>query len=186
MQCTLCHKTLATIHILDLDDTGTILDDQSLCATCAEGHGYVHPKAAPLKISAEMLEDLIGGMKSGLTEESRETELGCPGCGLTLSQFRAHGRLGCPRCYDVFHQSLLPLLERVHDATSHRGRCPGRPARMAVEDDRLADLRGSLQDAIQAENYELAARLRDQISSMTADSGNAETGSREAGGGNPD
>ena len=165
MQCNVCHKTLATIHVLDLED-GTVVGDQSLCPACAEGAGYVHAKAAPLKISPEMLEDLIGGMKTGIGDEPRDTGDACPACGLTAAQFRARGRLGCPRCYETFRKSLLPLLERVHDATSHRGRCPGKPAILAVEDDKLADLRSSLRDAIDAENYELAARLRDQIQSI--------------------
>jgi protein arginine kinase activator len=167
MQCTVCHKTLATIHVLDLED-GSVIDEQSLCPTCAESAGYVHPKAAPLKISPEMLEDLIGGMKStGSTTEIPETADACPACGLTSAQFRSRGRLGCPRCYEMFRTSLLPLLERVHDGTSHRGRCPRKSARMAGEDDRLAELRSSLQDAITAENYELAADLRDQIQELS-------------------
>jgi protein arginine kinase activator len=67
----------------------------------------------------------------------------------------------------VFRKALLPLLERVHDASSHRGRCPGKPARMADADDKLAGLRLSLRDAINAENYELAASLRDKIQTLT-------------------
>jgi protein arginine kinase activator len=166
MQCTVCHKTLATVHVLDLEN-GSVIDEQSLCPTCAESAGYVHPKAAPLKISPEILEDLLGGMKSSPTSEVPETGDACPACGLTANQFRSRGRLGCPRCYEMFRDSLLPLLERVHDGTSHRGRCPRKSARMAGEDDRLADLRSSLQDAITAENYELAADLRDQIQELS-------------------
>lgn len=166
MQCTVCHKTLATVHVLDLEN-GSVIDEQSLCPTCAESAGYVHPKAAPLKISPEILEDLLGGMKSSPTSEDPETSDACPACGLTANQFRSRGRLGCPRCYEMFRDSLLPLLERVHDGTSHRGRCPRKSARMAGEDDRLADLRSSLQDAITAENYELAADLRDQIQELS-------------------
>ncbi len=85
-------------------------------------------------------------------------------------QFRSRGRLGCPRCYEMFRQSLLPLLERVHDGTTHRGRCPGKPTIVnAGDEEHLIDLRSSLRDAINAENYELAARLRDQIRQLAPD-----------------
>lgn len=172
MQCSICHKLQATIHVLDLED-GSVSEEKHLCPSCAEGSGLVNPKAAPLKISHEMLEDLLGTMQSpGSTEATpgsteAEAEESCLACGLTISQFRSRGRLGCPRCYDTFRRSLLPLLERVHDATSHKGRCPGMSARLADGDDKLAELRHSLRDAINAENYELAAHFRDQIQSIT-------------------
>jgi protein arginine kinase activator len=117
-----------------------------------------------------MLEDLIGGMKPGSSAvEFQDVGEACPACGLTAAQFRTRGRLGCPRCYEMFRQSLLPLLERVHDGTTHRGRCPGKPTdQRAGEDEQLNDLRCSLRDAINAENYELAAQLRDQIQQLSS------------------
>lgn len=170
MQCSVCHKLPATIHVLDLVD-GEFAEEQHLCANCAEGAGMVHPKTTALKISPEMLEDLLGTMHSsgseGISPQASELEESCPACGLTSSQFRSRGRLGCPRCYDTFRRSLLPLLERVHDATSHTGRCPGMTVGPAGADDKLTDLRHNLRDAIDAENYELAAKLRDEIHSIT-------------------
>ncbi len=170
MQCSVCHKLQATIHVLDLID-GEFAEEQNLCPNCAEGAGMVNPKATPLKISPEMLEDLLGTMQSsggeGVSPLPTELEESCPACGLTSSQFRSRGRLGCPRCYDTFRRSLLPLLERVHDATSHKGRCPGTTTQLSGGDDKLTELRHSLRDAITAENYELAAQLRDKIRSVT-------------------
>ena len=178
MQCSVCHKLQATVHVLDLVD-GEFAEEQNLCPNCAESTGMVHPKATPLKISPEMLEDLLGTMQSPDTTETAprasEPEESCPACGLTSSQFRSRGRLGCPRCYDTFRRSLLPLLERVHDATSHKGRCPGNAERVPGVEDKLAELRHSLGDAIKAENYELAAQLRDKIKTVTHPSSGQET-----------
>lgn len=169
MQCSVCHKLQASIHILDLTD-GEVTEQHNLCAHCAEGAGLVNPKTNA-KISNEMLEDLLGSMQGSgspsTPTQTPEVEESCPACGLSASQFRSRGRLGCPRCYDTFRRSLLPLLERVHDATSHKGRCPTMTAKMSGGDDKLADLRQSLRDAINAENYELAARLRDEIQTVT-------------------
>lgn len=167
MQCKICQKTLASIHILDLQD-GVVVDEQNLCPSCAESAGYVHAKAGPLKISPEMLEDLIGGPSDPQNSRATDADGVCAACGMTAHDFRSRGRLGCPRCYEVFRSSLIPLLERVHDGTSHRGRGPGKPARLSGQDDRLAELRSSLRDAIAAENYELAADLRDRLRHLNA------------------
>lgn len=170
MECNVCHKVPACVHVIDVRDL-EIVEKRHLCSHCAENDGYIQPKATALKISPEMLEDLLGSMQSGAAAGSQGAGSargeGCAACGMTLAQFRNKGRLGCPRCYDTFRAALLPLLERVHDARAHKGRCPGTMARLAGEDDRLAELRSSLRDAIENENYELAARLRDEIASRS-------------------
>ena len=159
--CTVCTKAYATIHILDLRD-GSIVEEQHLCAGCAESAGMmVTQKVPPLKLHhAEML-DLIGNIKSG---ETRRENLVCPACNLTAAEFKVRGRMGCARCYDIFKSALIPLLERVHDATSHRGRFPGQGSTAAEpQTNMLTDLRNRLTAAVRAENYEEAAHLRDQI-----------------------
>ncbi len=160
--CTACNKAYATVHILDLRE-GSVVEHKHLCAACAENTGVVAQKVQPLTFhQAEML-DLIGSIALG--EGGKRIEnVTCPACNLTAAEFKVRGRMGCPRCYEVFKPSLLALLERVHDATSHRGRVPGRstPATPS-RGDVLTDLRRRLQAAIGAENYEEAASLRDRI-----------------------
>ncbi len=165
--CTSCQKAIATVHILDLRE-GSIVNQQHLCPNCAEQQGVVQQKTSALKLPPEALEELFGaGAK--VTGEGRKKAPKdgpvCEGCRLSAADFKVRGRLGCPRCYEVFRASLLPLLERVHDATSHRGRFPGRraSAAAATAPDILADLRTKLAAAVRSEKYEEAARLRDQL-----------------------
>jgi len=165
--CSACQKSPATIDILELSD-GSVTGQRHLCAPCAEGLGLVQPKL-PIKMSAEILEDLLGTIKG--TGTARRREVVCPGCGMTPQDFKQKGRLGCPRCYEAFRGDLVPLLQRVHEAVVHRGRLPGgrapappAPAAAAVpSSERLADLRRRLEDAIRGERYEEAARLRDDL-----------------------
>lgn len=161
--CDDCQKAIASIHIMDLRN-GSVVGHQHFCVACAESAGVVQPKT-PIKFSTtEILEDLLGGLKSpSRDKKGGEDEPGCPGCGMTASDFKMRGRLGCPRCYEVFRSSLLPLLERVHDGTSHRGRFPGRTAIDLAGSDTLTDLRRRLENAIQEENYEEAAQIRDEL-----------------------
>ena len=163
-KCTSCDKAPATVRVLDLKG-GSVVESHFLCDACAESQGVVHPKSTSVKFTTEILEMFSGWKKK---EGSGEVELGegpvCPGCQLTATEFRMRGRLGCSRCYEVFRSSLLPVLERIHDATSHRGRFPGRTAhRDAAAVPNLTDLRRRLQSAITEERYEDAAQLRDQL-----------------------
>src|SRR5688500_7247596 len=158
--CTACQKAIATIVIMDLTN-GSVTGSQHVCQACAEQLGVGVPKAQ--KFSAEMLEDLLGGIKSA-RKQARSTEA-CPGCGLTPTEFRAKGRLGCPRCYETFRTELVPLLQRIHEAASHTGRLPALEASPPpVADERsLTDVRRKLEDAVRGERYEEAARLRDEL-----------------------
>jgi protein arginine kinase activator len=78
-------------------------------------------------------------------------------------EFRAQGRLGCPHDYNVFRVGLEPLLQRIHRATRHQGKAPRQgtssPGRFAE----LVELRRLLQESLEAEAYEEAARLRDLL-----------------------
>ena len=171
--------------VMDLTE-GAVTGSQHVCADCAEQLGVAPPK--PPKFSTEMLEDLLGGLK-GPRREPPRTEC-CPGCGMAPADFRAKGRLGCPRCYETFRHELMTLLQRIHEAQSHTGRLPstmvppsmapsgsptsnpdGSPAdtragqteeQQAAERD-LTELRKNLEDAVRGERYEEAARLRDDL-----------------------
>jgi protein arginine kinase activator len=74
-------------------------------------------------------------------------------------EFRAVGRLGCPHDYEVFRTGLEPLLQRIHRAIRHRGKTPTRilPAAHLAE---TVELRRRVRTAVDAEQYEEAARLQ--------------------------
>ena len=107
----------------------------------------------------------------------------CPSCGLTFSEFKTSGHLGCANCYKVFESQISPLIERAHEgATHHVGKVPKRllgggasgsaEARSVLGDlearnQRRIALRKQLDDAIRGEQYEVAAKLRDQISKLS-------------------
>lgn len=158
--CTSCKKAIATIHILDLQG-GSIVEQKHLCSNCAEQAGMVQQKVPPLKLGSTEMLDLIGSLKA--ESGPGKPSAACPSCGLSIAEFKVRGRMGCPHCYEVFRSALLPVLERVHDATCHRGRVPGRGASPPSPSTILADLRQRLASAIDEENYEEAAAIRDQI-----------------------
>ena len=88
----------------------------------------------------------------------------CAFCSSPLRDFRARGRLGCAHCYGAFETSLRELLRRVHGNSRHAGRRyePPRPD-LLERDSTLGELRDRLRRAIESEQFELAADLRDRI-----------------------
>ena len=151
MKCHYCGRS-ATVHLTDIINKQK--REMHLCEECAREHHLV-PEGPTPQLNLQALVQLIMGMPT----VADPAGLTCPTCGLKYAAFRADGRLGCPDDYDAFRDALEPLLERIHRGTRHRGKTP----RAADRRTELTALRDELQAAVEAENYEAAARLRDQI-----------------------
>jgi len=137
----------------------------NLCESCAAEKG-LHTPSPPANLPladflAKMGEDQAGELGAG------GEDLTCPFCGLTASAFKEVGRLGCPQCYSTFEPSLRGLLRRIHGGTQHVGKVylPPDPSVTELEK-RLEGLKRKLQRAIDAEDFERAAELRDQIRTL--------------------
>ena len=109
--------------------------------------------------------DMIAGMADSMTqtEEERVVHVQCPRCGLLYSAFRETGRLGCAECYTAFQFQLRPLLRRIHGDTRHRGKVPARDGEGAVRSRQIQRLHDELQRAVEREEFEHAAAIRDEI-----------------------
>ena len=82
-----------------------------------------------------------------------------------MRDFRDTGRLGCAECYQAFGDHLRDLLRRFHGSSQHVGErylVPGVNGEASARS-QLLDLRDQLRRAVENENFELAAELRDQI-----------------------
>ena len=153
--CQTCQQNPATIHFTEIRDKETRV--LHVCESCAQTQGIsTGPAMAGLPT---MLAHLVKGAKPSGAPAPR-----CPSCGISFAEFREKGRLGCPQDYEFFEEHLGPLLEKIHGATQHRGRLPagGEPADERRHE-RLLRLRRELQTAVKGEQYESAARLRDEI-----------------------
>jgi len=157
MVCNICGKNQATVHLTE------IIDDQiaelHLCEECAQ------KKGAQME-SHFGLSDLLAGladMGSQFSKTKTETKLKCPKCGLTYEDFKKVGRLGCGECYSAFREALVPLLKRIHGSSQHFGKSPKKMARVVKAKNDMQELKERLQKAIQREEFEEAAKVRDKI-----------------------
>jgi protein arginine kinase activator len=107
-----------------------------------------------------------GGLTVARSKEQDPTA--CPICGLTWTSFKSAGLMGCPHDYELFEGKLAPLLKRAQEgATDHVGKVPRKKKTQETERQVTSmRLRRELQKAIDAENYEQAARLRDQLKTL--------------------
>ncbi len=154
MRCQRCQKE-ATIHL-----TEPIKGQRRefhLCQNCARKAGLALPESPPDLALDAVLQGLITAHVGELVGELAERA--CPDCGIKFMEFRAGGRLGCPQDYKVFAAGLIPLIQRYHGATRHVGKA----ARRREDAGRRLRLRTRLREAIAREDYEEAARLRDQL-----------------------
>ena len=164
MLCDVCKKNPATVHLTEIIDEQ--MNELHLCEDCAR-----HKSAAMEQQFG--LSDLLAGMadfeKPNKDEEN--VAIKCPNCNLTYADFKKIGRLGCGECYNAFRKYLAPLLKRIHGSNQHVGKSPlkdkniPKPGRKKTD---AEDLKVGLQKAIQREDFEEAARLRDQIRAIEA------------------
>ena len=90
----------------------------------------------------------------------------CPVCGFSQADFKKTGRLGCSTCYLTFSDSLGNLLKAMHKGTNHTGKMPANMARRREIAEKLKAMQEELKKAVESENYESAATLRDQIKKL--------------------
>jgi protein arginine kinase activator len=162
MLCENCGKNEAAIHLTQIQNNE--MTTRHLCEGCAEGMGLSSGTSASAPLA-----DFIAQMGKGMLSETVSSVGTCPACGLSLADFKKTGRLGCARCYSVFDTSLRGLLRKLHGGTQHSGKVylPPHPS----ESDRTArivSLRRSLSRAVESEDFERAAGLRDQIRRLEA------------------
>ena len=110
------------------------------------------------------INELLTKIVQGQSAEDEHKDHRCEHCGLTFAHFREHSLLGCPACYEAFESPLASLLERAHEGgTHHLGKVPHRAGSGEQRQQQMLRMRKRLAEAIASEDYELAARLRDDI-----------------------
>jgi len=151
--CEECGQRPATWHLTDL--VGGKPVQHHLCEEC-----YAKKYGVKLGQSHVTLAQLLAALAPELKEMAGTR---CPVCGLSYLEFRQSQRLGCPNDYEAFKAPLEKLLEQVHGSTRHCGKVPPRAGKEAALRSEMRLLKKQQERAIAAQDYELAARLRDRI-----------------------
>ncbi len=156
MICQMCKEAQATIHLTEIVENKKT--EIHLCESCAEKQGLVKTQ---MSIS-EFLSGLASGGKQEITEENLP-DVTCKSCGMLISDFRKNGRFGCADCYSSFRDQIMPLIEKIHDASQHVGKMPSRANTDVAREKSMRQLQSELKQAIDREKYEEAALIRDKL-----------------------
>jgi len=159
MLCENCNERPATFHVVEI--TNGEKREVHLCEECARDKKIALPPSLSLN-------DILSSLMEAQAEKDvpELSDVACPDCGITYAQFKQAGRLGCPRDYALFRKGLLPFLERIHGSVQHKGKMPQQMARDTGRTAELLRLRRELNTAVEREQYEEAATLRDRINSL--------------------
>lgn len=199
-----CGKHEATIHeVIITSDKRKV--ERHLCEFCAREQGVSSDPYIPIDqlisttnyimgqaLTSQPVPDSPQGSKDSgsVTKAQPKTSCAnaptsCVGCGQSYAQFKKHGLLGCPACYQTFEDRIGPMIERAHEgACNHVGKVPkralsncrsaGDPSRIETllgdvrqREERLETLRQRLAKSIHDEEYEKAAMLRDELTRLT-------------------
>ena len=178
MLCQNCNKNEATTHIKRVVNGEA--EEHHLCAECAKKLGYDHflddfSLSIPNFFSS-FFHDTIPALSRAGVEH-------CDTCGSSFEDIVRSGMVGCADCYERFYDRLLPSIQRIHGRAKHAGKTPhytvepdeknkdaaAEPAKPQTAEDKIAALQKEMQTAIDTQNFEQAAVLRDQIKALKED-----------------
>lgn len=167
MLCQECKKREAQVHLTQIINNEKL--SLSLCKKCAAALGF----HSPLDNVPFPLAEILSGLAHPGPKEAQDDpadDLTCESCGLTFQEFTRQGRFGCGECYVAFRGRLEPIMRKIHGASLHRGR---HPEHSRIGDDAAAlpvreeeRLESELGQAIEDEDFERAAELRDKLKSV--------------------
>lgn len=163
-RCDVCGVRPAHIHYTEIVNNKVVTVD--LCTECAKEKGIDIKKSGSYGVG-----DLVAGMigSAAQTDSEKISKVHCDFCGYDYSDFKKIGRFGCPECYRAFSAQLLPLLRHIHGSTQHRGKAPAEMGPQAVLRRELVELKEQLNRAVESEEYEKAAEIRDRIKELESD-----------------
>lgn len=161
MLCQNCNKNEANMHMKRIINGSAA--EVHLCSDCARSLGYGEAFSGFGLGFGELLGELLS--KGDVTASG----VGCQSCGKTFEEIARDGKMGCADCYSAFYDKLMPYINRIHGKASYVG---SKPERGGNNDMYVAKLKSDLKNAIDEQNFELAAKLRDEIAELSVKGGN--------------
>jgi len=171
--CDICKKKRATIHLTDIQ--GNVKREAHLCEECAQAKGMIASAQSALPQILAALGKRSRGAKS------KQPEPACKNCGITWSEFRAKGRLGCANDYEEFGDKIAEIIANIHGSRAvHVGKQPRGASEELSRRREMLECRRRLREAISREAYEEAAQLRDQLAKLEGKDIKAKRGGQQA------
>ncbi|MBQ7023886.1 MAG: UvrB/UvrC motif-containing protein [Akkermansia sp.] len=173
-KCQICGKRASIFLTQIINGQAT---DLALCESCARERGLFDPQSLTFaeKFFPEAFRKRVDKLVRELISESEtpaehtpaahngaDLLTQCPTCGYTLQNYRNCSRLGCTDCYSVFEHEIS---EMAPPDTNEADIPPMHETDESIPLQR-SRLEQQLQAAVEREDYETAAALRDRIKNL--------------------
>ncbi len=166
MKCEKCGKFDANTHITKV--INGIKTEMHLCTQCAEeSQEFFSFKSGFDQDFDNLFSGFLHTPQLGQSGFSQSTDSDrCNTCGTRLVEFLKAGKPGCADCYTIFSKYLIRPLKQIHGSAKHIGKIPSRAGKEIKTASQLEQLQNSLNIAVSQQNFEEAARLRDEINRL--------------------
>ncbi len=151
--CQDCGKNPATVNFIDTVNGETVA--VHLCEKCyAKKYG-------------EFENTVMNALFNGLFDNPRRKgQKVCSLCGMSFEDYEKTGLMGCPSCYDVFKDEILPYIARIQGKTKHVGKEGGDHSSEHDLRIRLKALQDQLEAALTRGDFHAADRLNRQMTAI--------------------
>lgn len=165
MLCERCHKNQANTYITNT--VNGVTKEMHLCGECAKQMGYGDLfssfPAATMGLG-DFFGSIFGETNRALSGTAKNRT--CPSCGFDLADIARLGEVGCPQCYTLFEKELLPSIQNLQGSAEHTGKVPRSAGKNVRREKKIETLRAQMQKAVDNQEYEQAAKLRDEIKKL--------------------
>lgn len=160
MLCQNCNRNDATTHLKRIINGEAA--EVHLCSSCALSLG-VSDAVSAFSSFGEISGSILA---SNNTVRISNKTLRCDTCGFAFEDIMRTGMIGCPECYRVFSRRLRPAITKIHGRATYLGKVPVGINEEIKRDTAVNELKERLNKAIDEQNFELAAVLRDEIKKL--------------------
>ncbi|CDI50850.1 UvrB/UvrC motif-containing protein [Clostridium tetani] len=171
MLCERCKKNNANVHI-----TKVINGDKqelNVCNRCASEMGDIYSSIGDADFTSPYtFQNLLSGLMDYMNGSPEKTSVNietCKKCGNSYLEFKEKGLAGCSQCYKNLSNTFQPVIKRVQGNVIHTGKIPKRAGKYIIKKNKVQNLKEDLKKAIEEEEYERAAELRDMIKELERD-----------------
>jgi len=157
MLCQKCNKSEAVTKYRDI----------YLCVNCLIELGIKSIVSTSSGADSLELDNIISGILNSATVTNTGADIvRCEMCGASFRDFAESGKAGCAKCYSAFYSKLLPSLQKIHGNVSHTGKIPASAANHVKKQREIENLKSSLSKAIETQEFEQAAEIRDKLKQL--------------------
>ncbi|MGP3778991.1 UvrB/UvrC motif-containing protein [Halanaerobium saccharolyticum] len=170
MLCDRCGENEASVHLTRIINGQK--EEIHLCEECARRSSKLNTEDNNLSFQSLLsgiLNHNFSNQESSYFTNKNSKELKCPNCGLSYQEFTKGGLFGCQKCFEVFEPKLDELFKRIHGNSRHKGKYPLSFKQLIEVESEINKLKKEMQVAVEKEDFEKAAEIRDKIHAVKDD-----------------